>query len=62
MLYLVEPYSFRSWFDIETLEAALYDLEVGDSFETQAENFDEMDPLEPDDDASGASKKKKKKN
>ncbi len=65
--YLVEPYRFRDWFEIEILEGDLYNsYEANDNFnefqqeEENYEDFEEMDPFEYDVDAPSLSRKRKK--
>ncbi len=65
--YFIEPYSFRSWFEIEMLEGDIYnnfdsDIDNGIDPEQMDENWDNTDPFEVEvDDAPSSNKKKTKK-
>ena len=61
--YLIEPYRFRSWFEIEMLEGDVFhqDQMPPPYREPEPEDIDEMDPFEYDVDAPSLSRKKPKK-
>ena len=57
--FLLEPYSFRSWFEIEMLEGDIYNNfdETNEMYSDQEESWEgDMDPFE--DDAPSLSRKK----
>ncbi len=62
--YLLEPYRFRSWFEIEMLEGDIYnsmDTEYNDPLQQQEgddENWEEMDPFDMEIDAPSLSRKR----
>ncbi len=67
--YLVEPYRFRSWFEIEMLEGDIYnnfggetenfnEFDPGDT-QPEVDSFEDLDPFEYDVDAPSLSRKRK---
>ena len=60
-IYLVEPYSFKPWIDIEILEAGVFEYEEYDQISDQDPLVDDMNPFEDDDEQGSPLKKTSQK-